>query len=206
MIPERSSARAFDGRPEFVLLGLLSLPHNHDAAVTFLDSCMAEVLRVLPEARVHIIGRGAGPGIAAAARPFGDHVVVSGYVPSLTDLFATVCAVLAPLRFGSGIKIKVIEALAHGVPVLGTPCALEGVRTDSNSGVVEVQHVQQFPAQMHRLSRPDVNGRMSSDARRHHVSTYGRAAVFKQYDEIFGMTPDAARMGRLRSSSPPVAR
>jgi hypothetical protein len=192
MVTEPTVERAYAGRPEFVLLGLLSLPHNHDAALSFLTTSMPGVLEQLPDTRVHVVGRSARPELLAAAEPFGDRVVMSGFVPDLDGLLAGACAVLAPVRFGSGIKIKILEALAHGVPVLGTPCAVEGIRSGADSGLVVEPDLARFPERMRDLVDPAANLALSQSARRHHDTTYSRDAVFAEYDALFGRAPRAA--------------
>jgi glycosyltransferase involved in cell wall biosynthesis len=50
-----------------------------------------------------------------------------GYVPDLLPLLRSSRLALAPLRYGAGVKGKVNQALAHGLPVVATPCAVEGM-------------------------------------------------------------------------------
>jgi len=186
-VVEGSAARrVYDGRPDFVLLGLLSLPHNHDAAMTFLTRTMPEVVRRMPDARVHIVGRGATPQLLAAAARFPRHVVVEGFVPDLDRLLSSACALLAPLRVGSGIKIKVIEALSRGLPVLGTPCGTEGIAGGAHHGVIVEPDLDRHAEIMAALTNPVCNARLSSAARRHFAGTYAREAAFRRYDEVFG--------------------
>lgn len=65
----------------------------------------------------------------------GKHVRRTGYVKDPSALFTTCAAAIAPLALGAGIKFKVLEAVAAGVPVVGTPVALEGV--DPSELVIE---------------------------------------------------------------------
>lgn len=178
--------RGYQGRPVFVLLGLLSLPHNHDAAMSFLTTCMPDLVRTLPDAQVQIVGRGARPELVEAAARFPHHVSLEGFVPDLDALLSQAAALLAPLRFGSGIKIKVLEALARGLPVLSTPVGAEGIRPGPEGGVVVEPHLERFPERMVELTDLAHNETLSANARRHHASTYSRAAVFGQYDRLFG--------------------
>jgi Glycosyl transferases group 1 len=180
-----ATTRRDDGRVTFVLLGLLSLPHNHDAAMTFLGDVMPEVVRRMPEVRVHVVGRGATPSLREAAARWPGHVSVDGFVPDLDGLLSRAKAVVAPLRFGSGVKIKVLEALARGVPVLATSVGAEGVRTGDGYGIVVQDDIARFPVEMERLAEAGTNMRLSAAARGHFTNTYARRAVYRHYDDIF---------------------
>jgi glycosyltransferase involved in cell wall biosynthesis len=170
--------------PTFVLLGMLSLPHNHDATMTFLRECLPGLRRALPEARVVIVGGGASEELQRTAQAAG--VELTGFVPDLSALLACACALVSPLRFGSGIKIKVLEALAHGVPVITTPVGAEGIPAGEHRGIVVEPDVARFAAHMARLADPDHNATVSQAAARHHRETYSRAAAFRHYDTLFG--------------------
>jgi glycosyltransferase involved in cell wall biosynthesis len=119
-------------------------------------------------------------------------VVVRGYVPDLDDLMARSCALLVPLRFGSGIKIKVLEALARGVPVLSTPVGAEGIETGVDCGVLVEPDIARFPVHMASLAEAARNAALSARAVEHHASTYAAAAAYTHYDAIFGLG-DAGR-------------
>lgn len=182
--------RALTDVPHFVLLGLLSLPHNHDAAMTFLQSCVAELVERRPDVRIHVVGRGARPELVGEAAKFPEHVQLHGFVPDLEELLAKTYAVVVPLRFGSGIKIKVLEALAHGVPLITTPVGAEGI-DQGRGGMLVEPDILRFPTAMDRLADPGYNARLSATAIQHHASTYSREAAFEKYDQIFGLSEPA---------------
>jgi glycosyltransferase involved in cell wall biosynthesis len=73
----------------------------------------------------------AGAALPVALRDkfarFGDRVHLPGHVPDLTPLYAAARVAVAPLRFGAGLKGKVLEAWAAGVPCVLTPVAAEGL-------------------------------------------------------------------------------
>ncbi|MBB6486713.1 glycosyltransferase [Rhizobium lusitanum] len=61
----------------------------------------------------------------------GPGVKILGYVEKLSDFFNEVDIVIAPMLMGTGLKLKVIEALAHGKPLVGTSVAFEGLEAQS---------------------------------------------------------------------------
>lgn len=100
---------------------------NDDALGWFVEAVLPRVLRSVPWARLLVTG--AGPPLSVRVRRSAA-VRLVGHVPDLWDLYNGVRVALSPTRFGSGVKIKTVEALAHGVPVVATPVGAEGVETN----------------------------------------------------------------------------
>jgi glycosyltransferase involved in cell wall biosynthesis len=55
------------------------------------------------------------------------HLHAEGFVPDLADFYRRVRVAIAPLRFGAGVKLKTVEALQYGVPVVATTVGAEGL-------------------------------------------------------------------------------
>ena len=180
-----SPERRYRGAPEFVFLGLLSLPHNDDGLRWFLRFVWPIVLTELPEARMTVIGRHAGPEVLAIAAELNGSVRVEGYVPNLDDALGRAAALINPLRLGSGIKLKVIEALAHSLPVVSTPVGAEGIVSGAGTGHLVGTDPADIANLLCTLTDPVRNAEVSADARTHFASTYSREAVFDAYDAVF---------------------
>ena len=105
---------------------------NVDAVEWFLDEVWPIVRDKDPEAHFHIVGQKL-PSVVAVDQP---GVTYHGFVPDLDALIATMNVSVAPLRFGAGIKGKVISSLAAGLPVVATPLALEGMGMDDNKNAL----------------------------------------------------------------------
>jgi glycosyltransferase involved in cell wall biosynthesis len=107
--------------------GLMSRAENEDSVRWFLK----EIFPLIKRERSHacfVIG-GAKPG-ANVLKLASDDVKVLGYVDSPVALFSSVEMAVAPLRLGSGIKIKVVELLAAGIPTVATDVGAEGVTSN----------------------------------------------------------------------------
>jgi len=176
--------RTWDGRPTFVCLGNLVLPHNADGVRWFLASCMPELTHRLPEARVRIIGRGAPQDLLDLAARF-PQVSVEGYVEDLDAELANAAALLAPMRFGSGIKIKIVEALARGLPVITTRVGAHGIGLGAAHGLVVEDRIEAYPGALAALCEPTRNAGLSEAARAHFEATFSRQAVTAAYDRAF---------------------
>jgi O-antigen biosynthesis protein len=85
---------------------------------------MPLVWRELADAPVKIVGADPPDTVKALA---SDRVEVAGWVPDLDPVLDSARALVAPLPYGAGLKGKVTQALAHGIPVVTTPIGAEGL-------------------------------------------------------------------------------
>lgn len=182
---EEPVERKWDGAPDFVFLGALNLPHNLSAIERFLSGSFSKLLDLVPEARLCIVGRGAPDSLINLAKRFGEHVTLAGFVPDVRKLLAQSCALIAPLIFGSGTKIKMIEALAAGIPVVATRIGAEGINFVHGRHGFIVDDLEQFPEAMLRLADPQINHGYSLACRELFLSDYSVESVRRKYREIF---------------------
>lgn len=175
--------------PELLFLGRLNIPHNEDAISTFLQSVMPTLVQTIPGVVLRVIGSGASERLRALAAPFGAQVRLEGFVPDLEPIFASVTASVAPLRFGTGIKIKTLDTLARGVPVLTTTLGVDGldVAHDGRDGILVCDDLDRWPELLRELTVPSDNELLSKAAVTYFDRTFSRRVVQAQYDELFGL-------------------
>ena len=119
------------GRDEIVLTGAMDYPPNVDAAVVLVERILPSVRAAIPTAHVSIVGRDPTPRVRALAEQPG--VTVTGFVDDVRPYLEAAAVFAAPLRHGAGIQNKVLEALAMDVPVVATPLAAAGLRTEEGA-------------------------------------------------------------------------
>lgn len=188
LITEPVWSRDYRGAPEFVFLGLLSLPHNDDGLRAFLASVWPRVLAAQPRAKLRVIGKDPRPSLLEEVARHGDSVVLEGYVDDLGAVLGRAAALINPLRFGSGIKLKIIEALGRGVPVISTTVGADGVATGAEVGVLVSDDHEEMAVSLLDTTAPHVNAELSAAAREHFQRSYARTAVFDCYDRVFGLS------------------
>lgn len=125
----RAEGRGPGGRSGLLFVGSFAHPPNGDAMRWFISDVLPLVALEVPGVVLRVVGRGVPDDILelAARRP---DVEVMGWLPSLDDVYERTRVVVAPLRYGAGVKGKVGEALSHGVPVVGTTIAMEGMHIE----------------------------------------------------------------------------
>jgi glycosyltransferase involved in cell wall biosynthesis len=119
----RDPGEGFTARQHLLFIGNLAHRPNEDAVLFFMQEVYPRIRQLLPDVRLDIIGDNPSPEIKAYE---SDQVRIRGYVPDVEPYLQTRRVFVAPLRFGAGIKGKVGEAMAHGIPVVTTTIGAEG--------------------------------------------------------------------------------
>jgi glycosyltransferase involved in cell wall biosynthesis len=149
----RRRDRRFDGTPTFVFLGGLDFPPNRDGLTWFLRECREPVLEALPGFRLLVAGR-ATHDLPREADAWQGRVRPLGWVEDLDGLLLGAAALISPLRIGSGIKIKVLEALARGLPVVATPHGVLGLDVGPNCGCLVATEPEGLARMLARAANP----------------------------------------------------
>jgi glycosyltransferase involved in cell wall biosynthesis len=142
-------AGGFSG--SFSFLGSEEHFPNCDALEWLLERIWPAILRELPDAKLLVIGQWSETWKARAA-VYGQPVGFTGFVPDLGAALRGGIQ-LVPLRIGSGIRTKILAALAQGVPCVATTIAAEGLQLGQQGGVVIEDDETRFVDGAIRLAR-----------------------------------------------------
>jgi len=131
IIPVPGRSASFEERRDVVFIGGYNHQPNVDAVSFFARDIWPQVRRRLPDARFVIVGSNPPPEILSLQ---GDGIVIAGFVADLAKLFGACRLSVAPIRYGAGMKGKVLTSLSYGVPCVATAIAAEGgdYRHDEN--------------------------------------------------------------------------
>jgi len=102
-------------------------PPNVDAALWFVGEVLPRIRAVYPGVSLTLVGSQPAKSVQALA---GNGVTVTGSVTDeqLDQFYATARVAICPLRFGAGVKLKVVEAMHHGIPLVTTPIGAQGLK------------------------------------------------------------------------------
>jgi glycosyltransferase involved in cell wall biosynthesis len=117
-----------------VFSGMMNYPPNVDAVVWFSREVWPAVRSRFPEARFRIVGKNPTSDVIALGRIPG--IEVTGMVPSVSAELRAATLAVSPLRFGTGFKIKAIEALACGAPLIASPETIQGYDLNIGTDIV----------------------------------------------------------------------
>jgi GT2 family glycosyltransferase/glycosyltransferase involved in cell wall biosynthesis len=114
------------GRKGILFVAGFGHPPNVDAAEWLVRDIMPLVRQEVPDAHLWLVGSNPTPAVQQLS---SESVTVTGYVSddALSEFYRTARVAVVPLRFGAGVKSKVIEAMHNGIPLVTTPTGAQGV-------------------------------------------------------------------------------
>jgi glycosyltransferase involved in cell wall biosynthesis len=188
-VPIPVDAAYFAPQPEvpeaearMLFTGMMSHPPNVDAACYFARQIFPQVRAALPRAEFWIVGRDPDPAVTALAAQPG--VVVTGYVDDIRPHLAAATVVVVPLRFGSGMRNKILEAWSMERCVVSTTIGAEGLSYADGEDLLVADDDRAFAAcTMTALTDP---------AARSRIRRRGRAIACTRHD------PDTLAAGYAR--------
>ena len=151
--------------------GALTYHANLDAVAYFLTDIYPQIRRANSGASLTVTGDHAGT--AAHTLPLDDSVTLTGRVPDVRPVVASSWLTVVPLRIGGGTRIKILESLALGTPVVSTTKGAEGLDLSADDGVLVADDPAQFAAHVQQL--------LADRALRDALGRAGRAAVLTRY-------------------------
>lgn len=176
-----------------VFVGAMDYVANIEAAVFFANRIWPHVRNRLSGAELVIVGSNPDPGVLALAELPG--VTVTGMVPDVRPYYRDAFAAVVPLRTGGGTRLKILEAMAAGVPVVSTPLGAEGLEVidGENLLLVESADTEGWIDRLVSLA--------GSPAQRAPLIASGLRLVQSRYDwEILGSKLVATYEGWLKSA------
>lgn len=131
-IPRRSRE---PGEPLAILFtGGLAYPPNAEGVRWFIGEVLPEVRRLVPRSRLTVVGKGAPRWLFELGRP--GEIEFTGWVDDVRPWLARSDVSVVPLHVGGGTRIKILEAMAAGVPVVSTRIGAEGIAARDGESIV----------------------------------------------------------------------
>lgn len=154
-----------------VFNGSLTYDANYDAMQVFLSGVWPRLRQEIPSISLTITGSVAGVDLAGLALDAGVHL--SGFVEDVRPLVAGAAVCVAPIRQGGGTRLKILEAMALGTPVVATSKAAEGLNVNAGEHLLIGDNETEFANCLLRLLRDDeLRGRLARSARQLVEDTY----------------------------------
>jgi polysaccharide biosynthesis protein PslH len=198
---ETAGARHSNGQGGLKLavlfVGSMDYHANIDAVLWFCRVAWPEIAQKHPEVQFAIVGRDPVPEILALQ---SNRIQVTGTVEDLRPFYASAVAAIAPIRMGGGTRLKILEAMAAGVPVVSTRLGVEGLDVEDDVHLLLAEDGRETAAAIDRI--------LSSAETGHRLSASARALVVAHYDwctigeQLFCIHQGLARSSQTAQSEP----
>jgi polysaccharide biosynthesis protein PslH len=152
--------------------GALTYSANHDAMRYFLGEIYPLIRRQRPSTSMTITGSTAGVDLSSLR--FDESVRLSGYVDDIRPLIADSVVCVVPLRQGGGTRLKILEAMALGTPVVSTFKGAEGLEVTPGTDILLADEPRAFAAAVVRL--------LGDEGLQRHLAVNARRLVEERYD------------------------
>jgi polysaccharide biosynthesis protein PslH len=189
---DRFSPRPGREEPDtLVFVGRMDYVANDDAMRHFCGSVLPRIWRSMPQTRLYIVGH--EPSRAVSRLAEDGRIVVTGSVPDVAEFVQRAAVVVCPLRYGSGTRLKILEAMAMAKTVVATPLGCEGI--DGRPGeelVVAESPDDQARAVVELLRNRQRRERIGQQARQLVLRKYTWTAIGTTLLELCRELPNAA--------------
>ena len=157
--------------PALVYTGKMDYRPNVDAVTWFHRSIWPRIKRNCPRVHLYVVGKGTHKALTPLIND--KSVTVTGFVPEILPYFGGADVYVAPLRMGSGTRLKILEAMAAGLPIVSTTVGVEGIPLTSGEHAILADAPEEFATTCCALLQdPEHRRALGSAARRFVVQRF----------------------------------
>jgi len=169
---------------QMLFVGNYRHPPNGEAVYFFVREVLPLIRREVPDAEFCIAGNNAhllNPQIVGEA----EGVRVAGYVPDIRSCYRSAALFVAPILTGTGMRVKLLEALSMGMAVVATPLAAQGFRSTHGQVMLTAGTAEGFAEQTAELLRnPELRSSLGANARRMIQEQYDWNVIGRQFLDL----------------------
>jgi glycosyltransferase involved in cell wall biosynthesis len=178
----------FESRSGLLFVGGFDHAPNGDAVEYMVTEIMPLLIEKIPDIHLTVVGSNPPDSIRAMAN---EHVTIAGWVADLDPIYASTRVVVAPLRYGAGVKGKVGQALAMGVPMVTTSIGNDGMMLVPGRDIYVADDAEEFAKNTLRLYEdPELWAATSSAGLQRIDDLFGRLATRRQVKTLLDRVSD----------------
>jgi glycosyltransferase involved in cell wall biosynthesis len=135
--------------PSLFHIGSLDWAPNQEGLIWFTDKCWPKISEKFPDLKFYIAGRNAPDWLVKRFQ--APNIIYEGEVDDAYQFMNSKSIMVVPLFSGSGMRIKIIEGMALGKPIVSTPIGTEGISTQSGKNILIADNEKEFIQDVERL-------------------------------------------------------
>jgi glycosyltransferase involved in cell wall biosynthesis len=174
------------GSHTILTMGTLHYPPNADGIRWFANEVFPLVLGEIPDARLRIVGKNPPKDFLKLQEDYPNNIIVTGYVEDLIPCFKDAGLVVVPVRAGGGMRVRILEALARGMPIVTTTIGLEGIEAEPGEHVLVGDSPVEFATRVIRvLKEQTLQEQLARNGRELIEKRYDFRVVLSQLDRVY---------------------
>lgn len=167
-----------------IYVGSMDWLPNEDAMVWFARSIFPAIRRQRPDCELTIVGRAPSEPVRRLAEAPG--IRVTGTVDDVRPFLAEATLLVVPLRIGGGSRLKILEAMSAGLPVVSTSIGCEGLAVEAGKHLLIADSPERFAADVHELlGDPELQKKLRQAGRKLVVERYSWATMASQLSAVY---------------------
>lgn len=176
-------------------LGSMHYPPNVDGIRWFARDIFPLIQAQEPGVTLTIVGKSPPADLIQLAERQPDSIEVTGFVPELLPYMERAALMVVPVRAGSGMRVRLLEAFARAMPTVTTTIGMEGIEAENGRHLLLGDDPESFARETVRLLRDsDLQQTLAGNGRQLALEKYDWRAALKQMDEVYHLaqkTPQA---------------
>lgn len=174
--------------PDNILFfGAINYYPNTDGLLFFLDEVFPLIKQQRPSARLTIVGQLPPPSITSRA---SSDIVVTGLVDDVRTYINRASVVIVPLRIGGGTRLKIVEAMSMGKPIVSTQLGAEGIEVKHNQDILLADTAPDFAREVVRVLEDDsLAQQLGQAARQRAVAQYSWRDAVQRLEKFYSDLP-----------------
>lgn len=167
-------------------LGTLHYPPNADGVRWFLLEVFPIIKQLMPEASLTIIGKNPPHDFKIMEQQHPDSITVTSYVPDISPYLKKAGVMVVPVRAGGGMRVRILEAFARGIPVVTTTMVIEGIKAKPGEEVlIEDKPTEFTKSVVNLLNSREKQTKLATNGRNLAISRYDWKKVLNKMDSIY---------------------
>jgi glycosyltransferase involved in cell wall biosynthesis len=174
------------GSHNIVTIGTLHYLPNADGIRWFIQEIFPKIKSRVGDATLTIIGKNPPADFLQFSGRSNGAIKVTGYVKELEPLLSEAALMVVPVRAGGGMRVRILEALSRGMPVVTTTVGLEGIEAQIGDDVLVSDDASEFADEVVRLLEDThLQSCLAENGRNLAEHRYDWRVVLKKMDEIY---------------------
>lgn len=172
-------------------LGSMHYPPNVDGIRWFVRDIFPLIQAEEPGVTLTIVGKSPPADLVHMAEQQSDSIEVTGFVPELQPFMERAALMVVPVRAGSGMRVRLLEAFARAMPTVTTTIGMEGIAAENGRHLLLADDPETFAQETVRLLRdPALQQMLAENGRQLAVEKYDWRSALQQMDAVYNLAQE----------------